>query len=108
MGAAAAKIIVKGAGDVGPRRRWAAVEQRLGRHQNAAETIAALAGLLLDKGLLQRMRLVRRAKTFDRGHVAAGDAGDGAAAGLHRLPVDQDKAAAALFEAAAEPRAGQA
>src|SRR6516165_4791683 len=60
--------------------------------------------LLVEKGLLQRMWLVRRSKTFDRRHVAAGDACGGAAAGLHRLAVDQHDAAAALFKAATKPR----
>ena len=42
------------------------LEQCLGRDQDAGEAIAALARLLVDKGLLQRMRPVRRAYALDR------------------------------------------
>ena len=35
------------------------VEQRLGRNQDAGEAITALAGLLVEKGLLQRVRRIR-------------------------------------------------
>ena len=73
MRTAAAKIVVERRGDLCARRRRIAVEQRLGRDQNAAEAIAALARLLFQKCLLQRMRLFRRAEPFDRGDAAAGD-----------------------------------
>ena len=39
-----------------PRRRRVAVEQCLGRDQDAGQAIAALARLLVEKGLLQRVR----------------------------------------------------
>src|SRR5262249_61932040 len=83
MRTAAANIVVERAGDFRPRRRWIAVEQRLGRNENAAKTISALARLLVEKGLLQRMWLVRRSKTFDRRHVAARDACGGGGPGGH-------------------------
>src|SRR5438477_12206255 len=76
MRPAAAQIVVKRVGDVRPRRRRIAIEQRLGRYQNAAETITALAGLLLEKGLLQRMRVLRGAKSFDCGDSAPGHTRD--------------------------------
>ena len=40
--------------------RRIAVEQGLGRHHDAAQAVAALAGLLVEEGLLQRMRLGSR------------------------------------------------
>ena len=102
MAAAAADIVVERVGDLFPRRRRVMVEQCLGCDQDAGQAIAALAGLLVDKGLLQRMRPVRRAQAFDRHDVLAGDGRDRLAAGFLRPAVDQHHAAAALFEAAAE------
>src|SRR5262249_59934377 len=106
MRAATAKIVVEGAGDFRACWRRIAIEQRLGRDQNAAETISALARLLLEKGLLQRMWLLRRTKNLNRCCAPAGHASDRRAAGLYRGAVDQDDAAAALFTAATEPGAG--
>ena len=93
--------------DLAAARLGIAVEQRLGRHQDAAQAIAALAGLLVEEGLLQRMRLGRRAQALDRGHRAAGHRADLAGAGIGRLAVDQHHAAAALLQAAAVARAHQ-
>src|SRR5580658_8656603 len=103
MRAAAAKIVVERRGNLRPRRRRIAVEQRLGRNQNAAQTIAALARLLVQESLLQRMRLFRRAEPFDRCDAAAGDGPELAGAGFFRPAVDEHQATAALFEPAAEP-----
>ena len=46
------------------------IQQRLGRHHHAVAAVAALAGLLVDEGFLQRVQLLRTAKTFDRGEAA--------------------------------------
>ena len=46
-------------------RRGLRVEQRLGRHDHAVAAVAALAGLLLDEGLLQRVQLLDRAQALD-------------------------------------------
>src|SRR5262249_60392424 len=107
MRTAAANIVVERAGDFRRRRRWIAVEQRLGRNENAAETISALARLLVEKGLLQRMWLVRRAKTFDRRHTAACNADGRTAAGLHPLSLDQHDAGTPFFQAPAQTRPAQ-
>ena len=56
MRAAAAQMLVQRGDDLRPRRAVVAVQQRLGRHDDAGQTIAALAGLLLQERLLQRMR----------------------------------------------------
>ena len=66
VAAAAADVVVERVGDLVPRRRRVMVEQRLGRDQDAGQAIAALAGLLVEKGLLQRVRPLRRAEPFDR------------------------------------------
>src|SRR5690242_20816810 len=92
MRPAAAQIIVERAGDFRACWRRIAVEQRLGRDQNPAKTISALAGLLLEKGLLQRMRGLRRAETFDGRHAAAGDACDCAPARFYWRAVEIGRA----------------
>src|SRR5436309_557381 len=83
-----------------PRRRRVTVEQRLGRDQDAGQAIAALAGLLVEKGLLQRVRPLLRAEPLDRQDAPAGDGRDRLAAGLLGPTVDQHHAGAALLEAA--------
>src|SRR5436190_23617218 len=73
VGPAAADIVVERLGDFFPRRRRVVVEQCLGCDQDAGQAIAALAGLLVDKGFLQRMRLLRRAQALDRHDFFAGE-----------------------------------
>src|SRR3984893_8438039 len=102
MAAAAADIVVERLGDLFSRRRRVAVEQRLGRDQNAGQAVAPLPRLLIDKGLLQRMRTVRRAQALDRHDFLAGDGRERLAAGFLRFAVDQHHAASALLEPAAE------
>ena len=107
--AAAADIVVERLRDLGARRRRVPVEQRLGGDQDAGQAIAALAGLLVEKGLLQRVRPVGAAEPLDRRDRFAGD---GRHAALPQdfsgCAVDQHHAAAALLEPAAESRAHQA
>src|SRR5207249_2520984 len=66
MRAAAADVVVERQGDLPARRRWVHVEQRLSGDQDAGQAIAALPGLLVEKGLLQRMRPLGRAEPLDR------------------------------------------
>ncbi len=108
MRAAAADIVVEGQRDLAARRRRVAVEERLGGDEDAGQAIAALARLLVEKGLLQRMRPLRGAEPLDRQHSLADDGRDGLTAGFHRLAVDQHHAGAALLETAAEFRADEA
>src|SRR5262249_8893353 len=91
-----------------PRRRWITVEQCLGRDQDAGKAIAALTGLLIEKGLLQRVRPVRRAEALYRRDGFASHRRQRLAAGLFRAAVDQHHAAAALLLAAAEFGANEA
>src|SRR5947207_7570295 len=102
MRAATADIVVERHGDLAPRRCRVTVEQRLGRNQDAGKAIAALPGLLVEKGLLQRVRVLRRAEALDRQDVFAGDGRQRLAAGFHRRAIDQYHATAALLLAAAE------
>src|SRR5579872_6242547 len=50
-------------------------------HDHAVDAIAALHGLLVDKGLLDGMRLLRRAEPLQRDDLLVGDRRDGDAAG---------------------------
>jgi hypothetical protein len=84
------------------------VEQRLGRDQDAGEAIAALAGLLVEKGPLQRVRLLRRPQPLDGEDRLARHCRQRLAAGFFGVAVDQHHTAAALFLAAAEFRSHQA
>src|SRR6266568_4896102 len=76
MRPAAADVAVERLRDFGPRRRRIAVEQCLRRDEDAAEAIAALAGLLIEESLLQGMRLFGRAETLDGRDRFAGEAGN--------------------------------
>ena len=91
MRAAAAEIAVERLGDLAPRRRGIAVEQRLRGDEDAREAVAALAGLLVDERLLQRMRLLGRAEPFDRRDRLAGDAPQRPGTGLAGFAVDQKR-----------------
>ena len=66
MRAAATEMLVQCRGDVGARRRRVAVEQRLGADHDPRQTVAALARLLVEERLLQRMRLRGAAQPLDR------------------------------------------
>src|SRR3954447_8736882 len=90
--------------DLGIVRLLVLVEQRRRRHDPAVDAIAALRHLLLDIGLLDRMRLLRRAEAGQRHHLAVAHRRHRRDAGAHRLPVDMHGAGAALREAAARVR----
>src|ERR1700744_1012199 len=75
-------------------------EQRLGAHDHAVETVAALRGLFRDERLLHRIGMVAGAKTFERHHLASDAAFDRNDAGACRDAADQYGAGAALAEAA--------
>ena len=83
------------------------VEQRLGTHQDSREAVAALARLLIQKRLLQRMRLHGGAEPFDGCDATSGDRADLARAGVDRLAIEQHHAASALLQAATVSRAFQ-
>lgn len=83
------------------------VEQRLGREDEAADAVAALCCLFLNEGSLQRMRVLRRAQTFDRRNFPFADVGERKHARVACFPSDQDRASPACTVRAAHFRAGQ-
>src|SRR5262245_33171380 len=64
VGAAPAQMYVQLGTDLGLRRRRIAGEQCRRAHDDAGQAVAALARLLLDEGLLQRMRRSLAARSF--------------------------------------------
>src|SRR6267378_4322996 len=100
-------MVVQGLLDLALARAGIAVEQRLGGHDHAVAAIAALAGLLLDEGALQRVELVDRAQSLERGDGSLRSGRHRHRAGARGLAVDQHGARAALGEPAAELRAVQ-
>src|ERR1700704_2626919 len=104
MRAAAALEPGKGVLDLGVRRLLLLIEQRCRSHDPAVDAVAALRNLLLDIGLLDRMRLFRRAEAGERHHLAGAHCRYRRHAGTHGLAVDMHGTGAALREAAAEMR----
>ena len=72
--AAAAEMRIERGDDVGAARLRIASQQRRRRDQDAGEAIAALAGLLVEERLLQRMQRAVARQPFDGGDGFAGDA----------------------------------
>src|SRR5579862_9475879 len=108
MAAAAADVVVERRGDFSARRGPVPIEQGLRRDEDAGEAIAALPGLLVEKGLLQRVRMFRGAQPLDRQNRLPRNGRQRLAAGFLRVAVYEHHARAALFGAAAEPRPGEA
>src|SRR5262245_7052352 len=104
MRTASADIVIECMRNFRARRLRILVQQGLRRDQDAGEAISALAGLLIEKGLLQRMRAGGIAKAFDRDDLLSCDTPDGLGAAFLRRAVDQHHAAAALLQPAAETR----
>src|SRR5262249_30477254 len=105
---APANVAVKRLGDFGARWSRISVEQCLRSVHDADKTISALACLLFEERLLQRVRSLRRSQPFNRRNRLAGDTPNRLGARLFRLPLDQHHATTALLEAAAEPCPHQA
>ena len=103
VGAASAQMDIQLGTDLRLRRRRIAAEQRRGAHDDAGQAVAALARLLIDKGLLQRMRPRLAAQPLDRGDLPALHRRYRGVAGLDAAPVQQHRAASAHARAATEP-----
>src|SRR5258708_4810329 len=88
--------------DLGIARMRIVGEERGRRHDPAIDAVAALRHLLVDPGLLELMRLLRRAEPGERRDLAAGRRRDRGDAGADGAAVEMDGAGAALREAAAE------
>ena len=76
-------------------------------HDLPGRAIAALEGVALDEGGLQRMELVALRQALDGRDLAPLHEGSEREARFHALAVHQHRAGAALAEAAALLRAGQ-
>src|SRR5260221_1597757 len=94
--------------DLGIARMRIVGEERGRRHDPAIDAVAALRHLLVDPGLLELMRLLRRAEPGERRDLAAGRRRDPGDAGADGAAVEMHGAGAALREAAAEMRVGEA
>ena len=107
VGTAAAEMTGQRLADIGVGRTRFLIQQFLGLHDHAVDAIAALRGLLVDEGLLQRMRLLDGAERLDGGDLGIAERADRGDAGARRLAVDQHRAGAALRQPTAELRPGE-
>ena len=89
------------------RRRVAVLEQVRRRHEDAGGAEAALQGVMLPEGLLQRMEIAVRRQPFDRLDRRAVGLNREQKAGPDRCAVEADGAGSAHAMLAADVRAGQ-
>src|SRR5262249_23211935 len=99
---AATKMDVELGSDVCVRRRRIAVEPTCGAHDDAGQTVAALPRLLLDEGLLQRMKRCTT-KPFDCRDSSGFRGRHRRVAGLNTSSIQQNCAASAHALSATEP-----
>src|SRR5262249_54045179 len=104
VGAAAALETGERLLDLRVGRLLVLIEERGRRHDPAVDAVAALRHLLLDIGLLDGVRLLRRAEAGEGDDLAAADRRHRGHAGAHGLAVDVHRAGAALRQTAAEMR----
>src|SRR5262249_1512935 len=71
VGPAAAEIVRERSLDIGVARLLVAGEECRRLHDHAVDAIATLRGLLVDEGLLHRVRLLRGAEPFERDDLLA-------------------------------------
>ena len=103
VGTAATKMDVELRSDVCVRRRRIAVEQSRRAHDDPGQAVAALTRLLLDKGLLQRMKRCTTPKPFNRRDSSSFRGRHRSVAGLNTSSIQQNRAASAHALSAAEP-----
>src|SRR5215207_3287714 len=102
MRAATAEISRQCLPDVRFARLVVLVQQGGRRHHHAGDAVAALRRLLVEKGLLDGMWIVKRTQSLQRGDLLAGCVTDRVDAGANGLAVDVDSARAALRKPAAK------
>jgi len=85
------------------RRRRIAVEQSRRAHDDAGQAVAALTRLLLDKGLLQRMKRCTTPKPFDCRDSSRFRGRRRSVARLNGSSIQQNRAASAHALSATEP-----
>src|SRR5215469_6443594 len=103
VGAATAEVSGQRFLDLTIRGLWIGIEQHLGAHDHAVDTIAALHRLLIDKSLLQGVKFLGRSESFESGHRTIGRGLDLSHAGANRAVHDHG-ASTALSKPAAEFR----
>ena len=84
------------------------IEKSFRRQDHAAQAISALRRSLIDERLLNRMRLLRSAESFQRGDLGLANRAHRHHAGPHNLPAQHHGARAALRQATPKPRSTQA
>src|SRR5262249_18170731 len=104
---AAAEIAVERVLDLFRGRIRVVLEQVHRRHDHARRAVAALQAVLLAKSFLHRMELVAVREPLDRRDFRAVRLHGENRAGLHRAPVQMNRACAALARVAADVRAGE-
>jgi len=104
MGAATAEVVFELVADRRFGRVRRARQQGGGRHDHAVQAIAALGGLFGNEGGLDRVQHPIGFQPLQRHDSAVPDATDRDHAGARRDAVDQNRARAALAQAATELR----
>jgi hypothetical protein len=107
VGAAPAQVAVQGLPDVFARRGGVLLQQVHRGHHHARGAVAALSGLLVEEGLLDRMQAAAGRQPLD-GRDRAVRARDRQVAGGPGAPVDQHEARPAQAQPATEARPGEA
>src|SRR4029434_2001604 len=100
MRATAAQVARQGFFDLVVGRLGGLIEQSLGTHDHAVDTVTALHRLLVDEGLLELVHLLGVAQTFERSDGFILRAADLSDAGTDGITVHDDGAGAALRHAA--------
>src|SRR6185369_9123801 len=71
VGSAPAKVAAESLLNLFRRRIWILVEKRLCRDHESRRAESALLAVIVDEGLLKRMKLIALHKAFDRGDLLA-------------------------------------
>src|SRR5262245_17252249 len=107
MGMAAAQNARHSSSDFRLSRFGIPVQECLSRQNDPVNTEAALHGLLIDKGLLNCMRLFNRPKPFECGDLCPYDSAHACDTGPYRLSFDTNGARPTLAETTPKLRPAQ-
>jgi hypothetical protein len=105
---AATEIARNGMANLGFGGMGILLQEGYSREQDARCAVTALYCTVLDKGLLQGMKLVAVSQTLDGQHAPAGGFERGIDAGVHWLTIHEDGAGTAFAFHTADFRAGKA
>ena len=107
IGPAAANVALQGASDLGFAWVRSLLQQAYAGQDHSGRAVAALHGVGLDEGLLQRMEAAVLRQTFDGGDLFSFDFRDGCNAGAHGRAIDEHGAGSAMAFATAILAAGE-